>query len=144
MLIREKAATCFNIRISKNGGLLNAMRIYDLAKRNHVACQLGAQVGETAIISAAGRYFAGMTGDLRFHEGSFGTRLLEADLTRRPYRFGLGGRATTRCRGRGLGVRIWQRKLAQLAEEAVHISCISGSASEALLYSKPYAEGQLS
>ncbi|MFO1428678.1 MAG: enolase C-terminal domain-like protein [Candidatus Competibacteraceae bacterium] len=106
MLIQEQAATGFNIRISKNGGLLNAMRIYDLAKRNGIKCQLGAQVGETAIIAAAGRLFAGMTGDLCFHEGSFGTHLLQADVTRRPYRFGFGGKASTHCQGAGIGVEI--------------------------------------
>lgn len=142
-LVREKAATCFNIRISKNGGLLNAMRIYQLAKENDVECQLGAQVGETAIISAAGRYFAGMTGDLRFHEGSFGTRLLKTDLTRQPYRFGLGGKASTRCRDRGLGVHVRQRRLAQFAGTAIRIACGHKYASDAMRYSKPQAEEQI-
>lgn len=103
-LIEAKAATCFNIRLSKNGGLCNAMAIYALAKRHGVPCQLGAQVGETAIISAAGRFFAGMTGDLCFHEGSFGTWLLNTDVTQQPYRFGYGGRGTTQSRNAGLGI----------------------------------------
>lgn len=105
-LIQERATNGFNIRLSKNGGLLNALRIYELAKRNGIERQLGAQVGETAVIAAAGRYFAGMTGDLRFHEGSFGAYLLRVDVTRRPYRFGFGGRASTRCPGAGLGVTV--------------------------------------
>jgi muconate cycloisomerase len=105
-LIEAKAATCFNIRLSKNGGLFNAMAIYRLAQQHGVACQLGAQVGETAIISAAGRFFAGMTGNLRFHEGSFGTWLLNTDVTQQHYRFGYGGRGTTRARQSGLGIAV--------------------------------------
>jgi len=121
-LIQEQAATGFNIRISKNGGLLNAMRIYELAKSNGIKCQLGAQVGETAIIAAAGRLFAGMTGDLCFHEGSFGAYLLKADVTRRPYRFGFGGRASTHCRGAGLGVDIVEDHIKPFAGAPVVIA----------------------
>jgi L-alanine-DL-glutamate epimerase-like enolase superfamily enzyme len=112
-LIAEKAATCFNIRLSKNGGLCNAMAIYALAKRHGICCQLGAQVGETALISAAGRFFAGMTGDLCFHEGSFGTWLLDTDVTRQPYRFGYGGKGTTWLRTHGLGINVALDPIAQ-------------------------------
>ena len=121
-LIQEQAATGFNIRISKNGGLLNAMRIDELAKRNGIERQLGAQVGETAIIAAAGRLFAGMTGDLCFHEGSFGTHLLKADVTRRPYRFGFGGRASTHCQGAGLGVEVVEDNIKPFASTPVVIT----------------------
>jgi L-alanine-DL-glutamate epimerase-like enolase superfamily enzyme len=111
-LINEHAATAFNIRLSKNGGLLNSLRIYRMAQESGIACQLGAQVGETAVISAAGRYFAGMTGDLRFHEGSFGTWLLKSDVTRKPYRFGYAGAASTQCAGSGLGVAVIEDRFA--------------------------------
>jgi L-Ala-D/L-Glu epimerase len=103
-LVEARAFSAFNIRISKNGGLFNALRIHALARDAGVVCQLGAQVGETALISAAGRILAGMAGDLRFCEGSFGTWLIKADVTRERVGFGLGGRASTRARGGGLGL----------------------------------------
>ena len=119
VLAAERAFSCFNIRLSKNGGLFNALRIHALAREAGIACQLGAQVGETSILSMAGRLFAGMTGDLRFHEGSFGTRLIESDVTRRSNAFGLGGRASTRCRGWGWGVAVDEARVARHATERV-------------------------
>jgi L-Ala-D/L-Glu epimerase len=104
LLAEARAFSGFNIRLSKNGGLANALRIHALAREAGVVCQLGAQVGETALISQAGRLFAGMTGDLVFHEGSFGTLLIKQDATRERVGFGLGGRASTRSRGAGLGL----------------------------------------
>ncbi|MBK8176049.1 MAG: hypothetical protein IPK66_12540 [Rhodospirillales bacterium] len=115
LLAAERAFSCFNIRLSKNGGLFNALRIHDLAKTAGIACQLGAQVGETSILATAGRLFAGMTGDLRFHEGSFGTRLIKSDVVRRPIAFGFRGRASTRCRGWGWGVPADESRVAAYA-----------------------------
>jgi muconate cycloisomerase len=42
---------------------------------------LGAHVGETAILAAAGRHFATRTPELRFAEGSYGKLLLRADVS---------------------------------------------------------------
>jgi L-Ala-D/L-Glu epimerase len=124
-LVRERAASCFNIRISKNGGLLYALRIHALATEAGIPCQLGAQVGETAIISAAGRLFVGMAGDLRFHEGSFGTWLIRGDVTGASAAFGLGGRATTLCRGWGLGVLPVESRVDRYAQQHVVIPVAS-------------------
>ena len=122
VLAAERAFSCFNLRLSKNGGLFNSFRIHALARKAGIACQLGAQVGETSILSMAGRLFAGMTGDLRFHEGSFGTRLIQSDVVRRPTAFGLGGRASTRCRGWGWGVAVDEARVARHATERVLLS----------------------
>jgi muconate cycloisomerase len=119
VLVAERAFSCFNIRLSKNGGLFNALRIHGLAREAGIACQLGAQVGETSILSMAGRLFAGMTGNLRFHEGSFGTRLIKSDVIRRSMAFGLGGRASTRCRGWGWGVPADESRVARYSTERV-------------------------
>ncbi len=48
----------FNIRISKNGGLSNAIKIANLASQNNLECHLGAQVGETRILSKANQALA--------------------------------------------------------------------------------------
>src|SRR5207244_258553 len=45
----------FNIRLSKCGGFIPSLRLVQFARRHGLACQLGCQVGETAILSAAGR-----------------------------------------------------------------------------------------
>ena len=105
-LIAHKAATSFNIRITKNGGLFNSLRIHQLAKENGIKCQLGALVGETSILSLYGRVFASITGDLLFHEGSFGTRLLKEDICTNPSMFGFRGLAPATIKGNGIGLNI--------------------------------------
>jgi len=93
MLISEKACNIFNIRISKCGGLINSYRIYQLAETAGILCQLGAQVGETGFLSAAGRHFATRCPGLLWLEGSYGNILLKHDITRPSMTIGLAGRA---------------------------------------------------
>ncbi|HLE12724.1 MAG: hypothetical protein A2504_09770 [Bdellovibrionales bacterium RIFOXYD12_FULL_39_22] len=90
-MIENGGASLFNLRISKNGGLSNALKIFAMAKSNGIKCQLGAQVGETSLLSSAGRILAALCGNFLFHEGSFGTHLLSYDLTKNPLSFGSGG-----------------------------------------------------
>lgn len=113
-LIAHRATTWFNIRISKNGGLLPALRLALLARRHRVQCQLGCMVGETSLLSAAGRWFLQWTPEIEIAEGSFGRFLLRDDITDRPIRFGCGG-AWTPMTGPGLGVKVNATKLATLA-----------------------------
>ena len=80
-LAAAHACHVFNVRISKCGGLLASGRIRDIGRAAGIASMLGAHVGETAILAAAGRQFAARTPDLRFAEGSYGRLLLEADVS---------------------------------------------------------------
>jgi L-alanine-DL-glutamate epimerase-like enolase superfamily enzyme len=109
-LAAARACHVFNVRISKCGGLLQARRIRDIGVRAGIASMLGAQVGETALLSAAGRHFATRMPDVRHCEGSFGEMLLEADLSARPVAFGRGGEATA-LTGPGLGVDVDDARL---------------------------------
>jgi L-Ala-D/L-Glu epimerase len=81
-LAAARACHVFNVRISKCGGLLSAARIRDLGRGAGIATMLGAHVGETAILAAAGRHVAARTPELRVAEGSYGSLLLEADVSR--------------------------------------------------------------
>jgi muconate cycloisomerase len=57
-LLAAEAVDVFNIRISKCGGLHRSTRIIRLADEAGVVVQLGCHVGETAVLSAAGRHLA--------------------------------------------------------------------------------------
>jgi muconate cycloisomerase len=103
VLIDRRGCDVFNIRISKCGGLVNAARLHDLAAAAGLRCQLGAQVGETGILSAAGRHYATRRDGLLWFEGSYGAILLEEDLTAPDITVGHGGRAPA-LRSPGLGV----------------------------------------
>jgi muconate cycloisomerase len=99
--------TCdlFNIRLSKCGGFIPSLRLVQFARRHGLACQLGCQIGETAVLSAAGRHFASGVGDLRYLEGSYDHHLVREALGTRDITFGWGGWAPA-LPGPGLGVAV--------------------------------------
>ena len=69
MLIERDACDILNIKISKCGGLLRSKEIASFAHSEGIRCQLGSHVGETDILSAAGRCFASTTQNLAYVEG---------------------------------------------------------------------------
>jgi L-Ala-D/L-Glu epimerase / N-acetyl-D-glutamate racemase len=113
-LIELKACDYFNIRLSKCGGIAGSLAIAKLAQHAGIKIQVGAQVGETAILSAAGRTFAAHLPALASAEGSFGTWLLAEDVTFENVAFGLGGRAPL-LKTRGLSVTVKEDALERLA-----------------------------
>jgi muconate cycloisomerase len=62
-------------------------------------------VGETAVLSAAGRHFAASVAGLRYLEGSYDRHLVRAALGTRDLTFGWGGWAPA-LPGPGLGIRL--------------------------------------
>ncbi len=99
------ACDLFNLRLSKCGGFIPTLRLAQFAKAHGLACQLGCQVGETAILSTAGRHFAATVAGLRFLEGSYDRHLVREALGTRDFTFGWGGWAPA-LPGPGLGVTI--------------------------------------
>ena len=95
----------FNLRLSKCGGFIPSLRLAQLAKRHGLGYQLGCQVGETAILSAAGRHFAASVKDLRYVEGSYDRHLVWESLSKEDLTFRRGGWAPALV-GSGLGVGI--------------------------------------
>ena len=111
---RNQAADYWNLRITKNGGLLQTIRMADLARSHGVGIMLGALVGESGVLSAAARVFLQLVPNVKFLENSFGSFLLEADLVYEKTRFGYGGKIKP-LRGAGLGVSLNQDALAMHA-----------------------------
>ena len=99
--------TCdlFNIRLSKCGGFIPSLRLAQLARRHGLGYQLGCQVGETALLSAAGRHFAATVAGLRYVEGSYDRHLVREALGTQDLTFGRGGWADALA-GPGLGIRV--------------------------------------
>ena len=104
-LAQLKACNMFNIRISKCGGLLNSLRIAEIALSNNMGIQLGCQVGESGLLSAAGWHFASTLPDIYFCEGSYGRFLLKEDATKEDMTIGRKGKVRP-IAGNGLGVNI--------------------------------------
>lgn len=83
----------FNLRLSKCGGFIPSVRLAQFAKRHNLGYQLGCQVGETAILSAAGRHFATSVRDIRYLEGSYDRHLVWEALSREDLTFRRNGKA---------------------------------------------------
>jgi L-Ala-D/L-Glu epimerase len=122
-LIGLKACRIFNIRLSKCGGPGAAARIVRLAEKAGISCQVGCHVGETSILSAAGRHFALTVPSLSYVEGSISPYLLVRDVVSQPVIFQDGGLAFE-MPGPGLGIEVLENALNELAlthyTEAIH------------------------
>lgn len=121
-LAAEKLCRAFNIRLSKVGGFCGASRMVAIAKRANLRCHLGAQVGETGILSAAARAFAMLNDKFENYEGSANFFLLKRDITREGLNAGLGGWGDLTYASRktsGWGLTVDTSTLVPASQEAV-------------------------
>lgn len=103
--IESNTCDLFNIRLSKCGGFLNSLKLAATAHRAALGYQLGCQVGETGILSAAGRHFATSVSNIRYLEGSYDRFLVRERLTHEDLTWGRGGQAPA-LPGPGLGITV--------------------------------------
>jgi len=110
-LIDPPSQWLLNVRVSKMGGLLRSLEIVDAARRRGLEVIVGAQVGETSVLTRAGLTAAlAARPVLAAQEGAFGTHLLEHDVCPAPLMFGAGGlldiEAYPALRAPGLGISV--------------------------------------
>jgi muconate cycloisomerase len=113
--ISHRACTAANVRISKCGGLIGAYARCREALEAGLVLQVGCQVGESSLLSAAQltllSALAPLTPGVRYAEGCFGRHLLREDPAAPLVQFRYGGRAPRRPPGAGLGVGVDQAML---------------------------------
>jgi L-alanine-DL-glutamate epimerase-like enolase superfamily enzyme len=109
-LISHRACTGANVRISKCGGLVGAYARCRETLDADLMLQVGCQVGESSLLSAAHltllQALAPLTPGVRYAEGCFGRHLLREDPASPLVQFGYGGRPPRRPPGAGLGVQV--------------------------------------
>jgi L-Ala-D/L-Glu epimerase len=109
-LIARRACTGVNVRISKCGGLVAAHARCLQALDAGLMLQVGCQVGESSLLSAAHvallEALAPLRPGVRYAEGCFGRHLLREDPFSPLVQFRYGGRPPRRPAGAGLGVRV--------------------------------------
>ncbi|MBF0442805.1 MAG: enolase [Oligoflexales bacterium] len=115
-LVSGNACDLFNLRITKCGGILPVLQMAEMARHADIGVQLGCLVGETAILSAAGRFLAAHCTDFRFIEGSYGPHLLSDDISKEAVGFGFGGEARP-LSGPGFAIRVSEEKLIRYATQ---------------------------
>ncbi|MFP4053573.1 MAG: mandelate racemase/muconate lactonizing enzyme family protein [Phycisphaerae bacterium] len=120
-LLAGSTPVMWNLRISKNGGLAQTLRLAKLAAEHDVPFVVGAMVGESGILSAAQRRLLQRTPTVRFVEGNYGRFLLGDDLTRPSPRFGFGGRLRP-LKSPGLGVQVDTDRLARYGEHVATLT----------------------
>ena len=120
--IAHRAVDVVSVRISKCGGLLRSAQIARLCTQHRVSLQLGCQVGESAILSAAGRRFAQSVGDLRYLEGS-NERLKfsrDQDVCDEDLMYGADATAPV-LSAPGLGIHVSRTRLIALSTDRLEI-----------------------
>ena len=93
-LIKDDPANwIINLRVSKMGGLLRSLKIALMARSYGIGIIIGAQVGETSLLTRSALTVANANRDILIaQEGAYGTILLEKDICQPPLMFGKGGR----------------------------------------------------
>jgi muconate cycloisomerase len=118
--IADGLCDLFNVRLSKCGGFIPSLRLVQLAHRHGLGCQLGCQVGETAVLSAAGRHFAASVAGLRYLEGSYDRHLVREALATEDLTFRRGGWARALSRP-GLGISLDRQAVARVTQSTVSL-----------------------
>ena len=106
-----------NVRLSKCGGIRNSLSIIDYLRAEGLFFQVGCQLGESGILSAAGRILSLLCRDAVYHDGSYDGLLLKENITRENVSFGPGGEAGP-LGGPGLGVEVDSDSLARLTDSS--------------------------
>lgn len=102
-----------NVRVSKMGGIGRSLEVVERAVSLGMGVVVGAQVGETSILTRAGlTVMQAARPVLAASEGAFGTHLLREDLTAGSLMFGDGGVLTIPDAGApGLGLAVREEML---------------------------------
>ena len=122
-ILREGYYQMVNVRLSKCGGFRNSLRIIDYLRQNKVPFQIGCHLGESGILSAAGRALCLLCKDALYYDGSYDEFLLKENITKENVTFGQGGKAGP-LPGPGLGIEINMQNLKQLSNPAETITIL--------------------
>lgn len=91
-ILNKPSDWIINIRISKMGGLQRSIAIAEQARKANISCIVGAQVGETSLLTRAALTLVNDFRELILaQEGACGTYLLEHDVFYPALMFGKGG-----------------------------------------------------
>jgi muconate cycloisomerase len=117
-LIARRAVNAVNVRVAKCGGAVAALRRCREALAAGLTVQVGCQVGESSLLSAANVLVIAGARDVTYGEGCFGRHLLREDPGQPLLQFRYGGRPPALGPEPGLGVRIDEAALARFTSRS--------------------------
>jgi L-alanine-DL-glutamate epimerase-like enolase superfamily enzyme len=110
-----------NVRLSKCGGFRNSLKIIDYLRTKGILFQIGCQLGESGILSAAGRALCLLCGDAVYYDGSYDEFMLKENTTLENVSFEPGGKAGP-LNSPGLGVNVDAQRLKNISYHSEIIS----------------------
>ena len=119
--ISEGYFDVINVRLSKCGGFFNSLRIIRRIRDAGLNYQVGCQLGESGILSAAGRALSAVSCDALYYDGSYDAFLLKGNLTTEHVTFNHAGRAVP-LQGPGLGVTVEPKNLDRFSNSILTVS----------------------
>ena len=120
-LVAEGYYNMVNVRLSKFGGFRRSLRIIDFLRNKGIVYQVACQLGESGVLSAAGRALSLLCRDALYHDGSYDAFLLKENVTKQNVSFGQGGLAGP-LGGVGLGIEVSGSNLRRLSRGSDPIS----------------------
>jgi L-Ala-D/L-Glu epimerase len=117
-LVRDGHYNMINVRLSKCGGFRRSLEIIEYLRQQGVVFQIACQLGESGLLSAAGRKLSLLCRDALYHDGSYDALLLRENVTENHVSFGPGGKAGP-IEGPGFGVKVSRRNLDHLTDTPV-------------------------
>jgi L-alanine-DL-glutamate epimerase-like enolase superfamily enzyme len=114
-IINDGHYKMINVRLSKCGGIRRSLDIIELIRSKGISFQIGCQLGESGILSAAGRALCLLCRDAVYYDGSYDAYLLKENITTKDVFFGVGGKAGP-LEGPGLGVEVNRKALERLSD----------------------------
>lgn len=114
-IFQEGYYEMINVRLSKCGGFRRSLKLIDYLRTKKILFQIGCHLGESGILSAAGRTLCLLCRDAVYYDGSYDEFLLKENITFENVSFGLGGKASA-LNGSGLGIDVNPQSLARLSE----------------------------
>jgi muconate cycloisomerase len=117
-LVREGHYNMINVRLSKCGGFRKSLQIINYLREQRIGFQIACQLGESGLLSAAGRILSLLCKDALYHDGSYDALLLKENVTENHVSFGLNGKAGP-LGGTGLSVGVSRRNLERLSDTPV-------------------------
>lgn len=114
-VVKEGYYRLVNVKVCRSGGLRRAIKTVDFLRKKGWLFQIGCSIGESGILSAAGRVLCLLCGDAVYFDGSYDKFLLAENTVLDDVSFGMGGQAGP-LKGPGLGIRVSTEHLERLSE----------------------------
>jgi L-alanine-DL-glutamate epimerase-like enolase superfamily enzyme len=113
-IIKDNYYNMTNVKLCRSGGFRRSLRMIERIRSSRLSFQIGCTLGESGILSAAGRALSLLCRDAVYHDGSYDRFMLKENITTEDVSFGPGGKAGP-LDGSGLGVKINKENLMRLS-----------------------------